>query len=237
MKKFIIIFCISLCFASQNEWGDSLSGVIKTIPNPKNEKILALSLDLCGGKTDGFDERLVEFLEKNDIKATFFVSYQWIKKYPKYFERIYKNPLFEIENHGTKHKPASVDGKSIYGLKGTKNLAELSDEINKNANLIAQITLKRPKFYRSGGAYYDKGAIKQIYKMGFKPIGFSILADGGATFSANRIKKEILKSKNGDIIIAHANRPQKQTAQGLILGISILRANGFEFVRLDEVLE
>lgn len=242
MKKFVVFLCVAMCFKfglaqEPKQWGQHLKGVVRTLPLKPNEQILALTLDLCGSKTDSLDERLISFLETNQIKATFFVGYNWIKKYPKFFERLYKNPLFEIENHGTKHKPASANGRSIYGIKGTKNLAELQDEITKNADLIEQITLKRPKFYRSGTAYYDEIAIGHIYKMGLKPIGFSVLGDGGATFSAKRTQNAFLKSKNGDIIIAHANRPDSQSTQGMILGISVLRSKGFKFVRLDEILE
>lgn len=240
MRIIFFIFCFVFAFANENlknsmKWGEDLDGVLQNLQT--NQKVLALSFDLCGSKTDGFDEKIVSFLEKNKIKATFFVNYRWIKKYPDFFERLYKNPLFEIENHGTKHLPASSNGNFIYGIKGTNNLDELHEEIIKNADLIEKITAKRPKFYRSGTAYYDEIAIDEIYKLGFKPLGFSVLGDGGATYSANKVKNTLLKSKNGDIIILHANRPKSGTANGLILAIPLLLEQGFSFVRLDEYLD
>ncbi|MBR1544701.1 MAG: polysaccharide deacetylase family protein, partial [Alphaproteobacteria bacterium] len=190
------------------QWGENISGVIKTLPT-KN-KVLALTLDACGSKNDSLDEDLIAFLTENEIPATLFINYRWIKKYPEKFEKLYSNPLFEIENHGHHHVPASLNGNSIYGIKGTANSYELFNEVVENANYIEKITGRRPKFYRSGTAYYDEYAVRQIYDMGFIPIGFNILGDAGATYTAEQVKNALLKSKPADIIIAHANHPEKQ---------------------------
>ena len=221
--------------AKPQKWGESLNGVIKNFKT--DEKIVALTLDLCGSKTDDLDERIVEFLETNHIKATFFVNSRWIEKFPLKFERLYKNPLFEIENHGLSHRPASLNGAEIYGIKGTADADELYDEISKNADLIEKITGTRPKFFRSGTAYYDEFAISQIYDMGFAPVGFSVLGDAGATLSKENVVKAFNSAKAGDIIIAHANHPEKSSGEGVVMGLEELLENGFKFIRLDEVLE
>ena len=221
--------------AKPQKWGEDLQGVIKTFPS--DEKTLALTLDLCGSKTDDLDDRIVEFLEKNRIKATFFVNSRWIEKFPLKFERLYKNPLFEIENHGFSHRPASLNGAEIYGIKGTAGANELYDEVAKNADLIEKITGTRPKFFRSGTAYYDEFAVSQIYDMGFAPVGFSVLGDAGATLSKENVLKAFRAAKNGDIIIAHANHPKKPSGEGVVMGLEELLEKGFKFIRLDEVLE
>ena len=217
------------------EWSENIDGVIKILPT--KDKVLALTLDLCGSKNDSLDESLVAFLEENKIPVTFFVNYRWIQKFPEKFERLYKNPLFEIENHGYGHLPASVSGRAIYGIYGTKNSGELYDEVIKNAEFIEKITGYRPKFYRSGTAYYDEFAVKQIYDMGFKSVGFNILGDAGATYSAWKVQDVLLTAKAGDIIICHANHPEKGTGLGLKMVLPKLLKRGFRFVRLDEYLE
>lgn len=216
-------------------WGWNLPGVIM---NFKAEgKTVALTLDLCGSKRDGLDERIVGFLERNGIKATFFVSLRWIQKFPGAFERLSKNPLFEIENHGAAHRPASLNGRSVFGLRGTANSSELYSEVVQTADAIEQLTGRRPKFYRSGGAYYDEFALMQISDMGFRAVGFSVFGDGGTGYSANTAKKAVSKARSGDIIIAHANHQEKTSGKGVVAGLELLLQGGFEFVRLDEVLE
>ena len=217
------------------KWSEDITGVVKTLPT--NEKVLALTLDLCGSKNDSLDEDLIEFLRENEIPATLFVNYRWIKKHPEKFEKLTKNSFVEIENHGWKHIPASLDGKSIYGIKGTENSKELFEEVVVNADYIEKITGRRPKFFRSGTAYYDEYAVKQIYDMGFIPVGFNILGDAGATYSAKQVKEALLKSRAGDIIIAHANHPEKQTGKGLKSVLPTLKAQGFKFVKLEEYLK
>ena len=221
------------------KWSEDIDGVVKFLPIKEDfkEKVVALTLDLCGSKNDKLDEELVALLEEKKIPVTFFVNYRWIEKYPEKFERIYTNPLFEVENHGYSHLPASVLGRSIYHISGTKNSAELYDEVVENADFIEKITGRRPRFYRSGTAYYDEYAVAQIYDMGFVPVGFSILGDAGATYPAWKIKNTLLMAKSGDIIICHANHPEKETGRGLRLVLPMLLDRGFRFVRLDEYLK
>ncbi len=218
-----------------NKWSEDISGVVKKLPT--TEKVLALTLDACGSKNDSLDEDLIEFLGKNQIPVTLFINYRWIQKYPEKFEKLSKSPWIEIENHGYSHVPASLNGRSIYGIKGTSNSKELFDEVVINADYIENITGRRPKFYRSGTAYYDEYAVKQIYDMGFIPVGFNILGDAGATYSADQVKAALLKSKAGDIIIAHANHPEKQTGKGLKSVLPLLKAQGYRFVKLEDYLK
>ena len=217
------------------KWSEDIQGVIKTLPT--NEKVLALTLDLCGSKNDSLDEDLIEFLHKNEIPVTLFINYRWIQKYPEKFESLDKNNLIEIENHGWRHVPASLNGKSIYGIKGTEDAKELFEEVETNALYIYKLTGRMPKFFRSGTAYYDEYAVAQIYDMGFKPVGFNILGDAGATYSAKQIKEALMKSKAGDIIIAHANHPEKQTGIGLKSVLPILKSKGFKFVKLEDYIK
>ena len=118
------------------KWSEDIQGVIKTLPT--NEKVLALTLDLCGSKNDSLDEDLIEFLHKNEIPVTLFINYRWIQKYPEKFERLAKNNLIEIENHGWRHVPASLNGKSIYGIKGTEDAKELFEEVETNVQFENQ---------------------------------------------------------------------------------------------------
>ena len=93
---------------------------------------------------------------------------------------------------------------------------------------------RRPIFYRSGTAYYDEGATQMIEEMGFQSIGFSVLGDKGATYSADEVEKAFLAAKAGDIIICHMNHPEKETGKGLIRVLPKLKAKGYRFVLLKD---
>lgn len=165
-------------YAIPKQWGEKVEGVLTTLAT--KEKVIALTFDACGSKGDGFDSTLFDYLVKNKIQATFFVSGRWIDTHPAEFNKISTNDLFEIEDHGLNHKPASINGKSIYGIKGTENPAELIDEVELNAQKILRLTGKKTRFYRSGTAYYDEYAVRIIHELGFQIAGFSVLGDMGA---------------------------------------------------------
>lgn len=226
---------IAKAFENQTpkQWGENVTGV-KTHLNT-NEKVIALTMDACGSPLGmAYDEKLVNFLKKEKIPATMFINARWINKNLSTFKELASNPLFEIANHGLEHKPASVNGKSIYGLSGTNSVEELVDEIELNARKIESITHKRPKYFRSGTAYYDEVAVSVANKLNHQVVGFSILGDAGATFSTKKVEEAFLKAKKGEIVIIHMNHPTSDTAQGTMNAIIKLKQKGFKFVKLSD---
>lgn len=215
------------------EWGETVSGV-KTRLHTR-EKVIALTMDACGSARGmGYDARLIEFLEKEQVPATLFINARWIGPNRAVFDRLAANPLFEIANHGFHHRPASVNGKSVYGIEGTRNVAELVDEIELNARRLTELTGRRPRFYRSGTAYYDEVAVQVAGALGEQVAGFSVLGDAGATYSREQVRQALLGSSPGDIIIIHMNHPEGGTAAGVIDAIPELKKRGFRFVRLSD---
>ncbi len=211
-------------------WGEDAPNVKKRIST--NEKIVALTLDACGSKNDSLDEELIAFLIKEKVPVTMFINSRWIDKYPDKFARLASVDLFDIQNHGTRHVPASMNGKEIYGIKGTDGAAELFMEVNGNADKLQKLLGKRPVFFRSGTAFYDEFAMQMINEMGFDAIGFNILGDKGATYNADEVYAAVTSAKAGDIIICHMNHPEKQTGAGLMRAIPELKRQGFKFVKL-----
>lgn len=215
------------------EWGENVLGVYTRLKT--GDKVVSLTLDACGSaKGKGFDARLIKYLEQNDIPATLFINARWIDANPELFKTLAQNPLFEIANHGLLHRPASVNGRSVYGINGSRNLSELVDEIEGNARKIKALSGTRTKYYRSGTAYYDEVAVKVSERLGHVVIGFSILGDAGATYNKKQVKSALLKARPGDIVILHMNHPEGETADGVIAAVPELKRLGFRFVKLSE---
>lgn len=216
------------------QWNEDVTGVKKRIKG--GDKVIALTFDACGSARGmGFDRRITDFLEKEQIAATLFINGRWIEPNRREFDRLAANPLFEIANHGYSHKPASVNGRSAYAISGTGSVAELIDEIELNAVRIETLTGKRPRFYRSGTAYYDEVAVQLAGELRHQVAGFSLLGDAGATYSREQVKKALLAAKPGDIAIFHFNHPESGTASGLMDALPELKKRGYRFVRLSDV--
>ena len=217
------------------QWGENVTGV--TTKFNSNKKEIALTFDACGGSTRSsqYDAGLIEFLYANRIPATLFINARWIDTNPDIFMKLARNPLFEIANHGTAHKPLSVEGKSVYGIQGTASADEVIAEIQGNNQKIEKLTGKRPLFFRAGTAYYDEQAVAIAHTLGMEIGGFSILGDAGATFSAPKVATQLMSAKSGDIVIFHMNHPEGGTREGIIQAVEALQKEGYSFVRLSDV--
>lgn len=215
------------------QWGETVTGVRTRLAT--DERVMALTLDACGSpKGKGVDRQLLDFLIREQIPATLFVNARWIDANPTVFEKLAANPLFELANHGMWHKPASINGRSAYGINGTRDLQELVQEIELNARKVKGIGGTRPRYYRSGTAYYDELAVQVANRLGHEVIGFSLLGDAGATLPAAKVTAALLASKPGDIIIAHMNHPEAGTGAGIMAAVPLLEKRGFRFVRLSD---
>jgi peptidoglycan/xylan/chitin deacetylase (PgdA/CDA1 family) len=225
-----------LCHFAFAYWGFDAKGVVKSFPT--NEKVAALTLDACGSSpiSCGYDKALIDFLKTHKIPATLFITSKWINANPELFKELASNALFDIQNHGTKHMPLSLSGKSAYGIKGTMNAEEIRVEVSSNHEKVKALAGKTMRLFRSGTAHYDDESVAIVNSMGYQVVGFSINADAGATNKADQIIKEMAKTKPGDIIIAHMNHPESQNAKGLSAALRKMLDEGWSFVKLQDVL-
>jgi peptidoglycan/xylan/chitin deacetylase (PgdA/CDA1 family) len=195
---------------------------------------IALTLDACSGK---YDSDLIEFLIKNKIPATIFATKKWLNRNPQGLAVIKAHlDLFDVEDHGEKHIPAVIGkDRTVYGIPGEPDVIHLRREVVEGAHAIEKATGVAPHWYRGATGEYDEQSIKEIEKLGYKIAGFSVNADNGATLKKPTIEKRLKRVKAGDVIIAHMNKPESDSAEGLAVGLAYLLKAGFVFVRLDQV--
>ena len=206
----------------------------RLVPQAGGERRVALTLDACGGR---FDADLVEFLIRQRIPATLFITRKWIRRNANGVALIKAHAdLFEVENHGADHVPAVIGpGRQVYGIAGVPDLEHLRSEVGEGARAIEVAFGVVPHWYRDATAAYDLQAIGEIERMGYRIAGFSVNADAGATLPRAAIEKRLRGVGGGDVIIAHMNKPDSDTAEGLAVGLAELQRQGYVFVRLDQV--
>ncbi len=217
------------------KWGAYLPGILQKFPT--QEKELALTLDACGHYGDGYDRSLVAFLLQHKVPATFFVSGRWIKKHREDVKKLAAIPFFDVQNHGTWHRPCSLNGRSIYGIRGTCSVREIIIEVEDNKKEIAALTGRTPLFFRSGTAYYDEHCIEIVQTLGSRIAGFAVVGDAGATLPAQTVAWKLLHAKPGSIIILHVNSPRSGTNAGVRYAVPRLLKQGYRFVLLKDIKE
>ncbi|HLS20589.1 MAG TPA: polysaccharide deacetylase family protein [Bacillota bacterium] len=215
------------------EWGEQVTGVKTRFKT--DEKEIALTFDACGGDYgSGYDESLIEFLRAEKVPATLFVNERWITENETLFVELSDDPLFQIENHGTMHKPLSVNGGEAWGIAATNSPDEVYKEIMTNHETVKQLTGRKMTLFRSGTAFYDEVAVEMAEELGYQVVNFDILGDAGATFTSNQVEQALLNSTAGSIALLHMNQPTSGTATGVKNAVPKLLEHGFKFVLLKE---
>jgi peptidoglycan/xylan/chitin deacetylase (PgdA/CDA1 family) len=219
------------------EWGLDVAGVVSKTASPH----AVLTFDACGGPHGSdCDQRLLKTLRKLNVPATLFVNGRWIKANPGLAADLAADPLFELGNHGFRHQPLSVNGRSAYGIPGTSNAGEVYDEIRGNQEVMERLCGKAPRFFRAGTAYYDDVAAAITNALGLVPVSFTVNGDGGATFAAPTVADEVGKIAAGhgagQIVISHFNQPGSGTAEGYARALPSLLDRGVTFARLGDAL-
>ena len=201
----------------------------KKIPKRDSLKTLFLTFDACGqgGLSDGYDSLLVNYIIKEQIPATFFISRRWALKNPMNLDYIIKNgENIDIQNHGKQHIPLSSVGDSVYSIIGTKGMKEVFEEVEIASTYFCEKLGNKPKLFRPGTAHSDEKAVSFVNKMGYKVISYSVLGDAGATFKKERISQNIVTAKDGDIILLHFNHPESEIYLGVKNAIQKLKEMG-----------
>lgn len=214
-------------------WGTDVPGVLDRLPGERGQ--IALTFDACGGPGgDGYDRALIDLLRERNVPATLFLNSRWIDANPVVSRRLAAEPLFEIADHGTRHRPLSVTGRSAYGIAGTQDAGEVVAELTANRDRLADLLGAPPRFFRPGTAYCDDVAVRIAAELGQRVVGFTVNGDAGATYSAAEIAKKVGAARPGSIVIAHMNHPEGDTAVGFAAALPGLLAAGHGFTRLSD---
>ncbi len=214
-----------------------MPGIIDTLEQPQTPdgcSRVALTLDACGGPNGSeYDAALIDGLVMAGVPATLFVNQRWLNSNPGIAHELAAQPLFELANHGTRHVPLSVNGQAAYNILGSASAQEVVDEVWGCHEQLLALTGKRPRFFRSGTAHYDDVAVAIVRELGEIPVGFSLNGDGGATFSAATVRREVARTPSGGIVIGHFNQPRLAAGAGMLQAVTTMLDSGVEFVHID----
>ncbi|WP_124726442.1 polysaccharide deacetylase family sporulation protein PdaB [Staphylospora marina] len=189
-----------------------------------DKKQVALTFDISWG-----EERtgpILDVLEQKGLKkATFFLSSPWAESHPDLVKRI-QDMGFEIGSHGHRH-----DNYSSY------NEEQIRTQILKADQILKELTGKKPTLIRFPNGDFDKRVLKIADQLGYKTIQWDTDSLDWTNPGKDRIVKRVLdKAHPGDIILMHASDSCRQTHEALPEIIDGLRAKGYEFVTVSELI-
>ncbi|KAB2911416.1 MAG: polysaccharide deacetylase family protein [Hyphomicrobiaceae bacterium] len=226
----------------------AIAGAVRRVALPPGRKLVALTFDLCEtpGETAGYDGAIVDYLRSQRIKATFFAGGQWMASHKARTGQLLSDPLFEIGTHGWAHRNTRLLGG-----------AELKREILAPSLVYAAIRTElgqaqcaaphaasfsaipaRPALFRFPFGACNAAGLQAAADHGLVAIQWDVsTGDPSPGQSARAIADLMIRNaRPGSIIIAHANGRGYHTAAALPLAIPALKAKGFEFVTVSELL-
>ncbi|MCC3378081.1 polysaccharide deacetylase family sporulation protein PdaB [Paenibacillus farraposensis] len=231
IKRFFIViaaavFAIGVIYVETDNitvFSEETPSAVYSVPTAK--KLIALTFDISWG-----DKRTAPILkvleDKKVTKATFFLSSPWSKTHPDLVNQI-KDSGFEIGSHGHKHE----------------NYSSLSDEeirkqISTAHTTLTELTGQAPKLIRMPNGDFDKRVLQVASTLGYKTIQWDTDSlDWKNPGTQVIIDRVVNKAHPGDIVLLHASDSCKQTHEALPVIIDKLRAQGYEFVTVSELLQ
>jgi peptidoglycan-N-acetylglucosamine deacetylase len=194
----------------------------------EHEHKIALTFD--DGPNEPYTSQILAILERNNIKATFFMLGKRVEKYPQIARKIL-TAGHAIGNHSYSHP---------HLLQAKPELIAL--EIKKGDDAIFAATGHHPSLFRPPYGELSPWVIDTAESKGLSIVNWNVTPKDWHSIDAKTISERVTKqTKNGSIVLLHdgdgaTDGNRKRVVLALEIFIPILKASGFEFVTVPEML-
>jgi peptidoglycan/xylan/chitin deacetylase (PgdA/CDA1 family) len=224
-------------------------GVLRRVDLPIDNKLIALTFDFCEQPHEvaGYQGHIVDYLRKNNIKATFFFGGKWVLTHEERSQQLMSDPLFEIGSHSWEHKNFRVlDTQTAMNDEVKRPLlafrdvrqrlvrrACLRDGRPAHASIPQHTTLFRFPF----GAC-TSSALQTVENFGLRAIQWDVSSgDPSPNLSvATMVKDVVARVRPGSIVLFHANGRGWHTSEAIPIIVSQLAAQGYKFATVSDML-
>ncbi|MCL2856293.1 MAG: polysaccharide deacetylase family protein [Oscillospiraceae bacterium] len=185
------------------------------------EKRVALGINCAWGNED--IEEILAVLERYGVQASFFVLGQWAEKYPQSVRDI-AAAGHEVGSHSNTHADMT-----------TLSEAQIRSQISESTAKIQELTGVRPTLFRTPSGAYNNQVIALIEDAGLYPIQWDCDSLDYRDLTAEQMWVRISKNlRPGSILLFHSGT--KNTADALPQIIEQIRAEGYEFTKVSELI-
>lgn len=195
---------------------------------PRNDKRIAITFDACSSiHVSQVDKKLVQVLVNERVPATLFLGGKWVLDQPQEAKYLASIPFFEIANHSFHHPHLTH-----------MSPAAIRHELQAAQHAIESVTGVTPRYFRAPYGEYDGTLVSIAASLGLTTIQFDLPSgDPDKHFTAERLSHWVIhKAKGGSIVVMHINAHGWHTAEALPGIIKALRAQGYSFVTISELL-
>jgi len=220
----------------------ALAGIIRRVDVASGDKPIALTFDLCQtpGVIAGYDGAIIDYLRAQSVPATLFPGGLWLATHRKRAIELMSDPLFLLGNHSwTHHDLHSAPAATVTGEIGSTEaeLAAVRQAARSACAIVKPREKPRYRFFRFpfGSCAPEGAAVANA--VGAVVIQWDVVSGDPDGTSAATIERNVIpRVKPGSIVVMHANGRGTHTAQALATIIPKLQAEGYQFVRLDQLM-
>ena len=201
-----VILCVSL--------------LILPVQGAGEEKYVALTFD--DGPSGRYTQRLLEGLEKEQVRATFLLCGYRMEQFPELTQAIYDRG-HEIGFHGFTHDNMAVMSRR-----------QIAQELQKSETLLPEGC--KPVFLRPPGGAMDDGVYQVAQVRRLSLLSWSVDPKDWAVKDAPLVIQRVVRTvKDGDIVLMHDMSDSSVTAALEI--VSRLKKQGYQFLTVSELAE
>lgn len=200
--------------------------------NSNGDKVIALTFD--DGPWDKQTDEILDILEQNDAKATFFTVGQCISGHEKELQRAASMGC-EIGTHTWDHAEGSGEGVSLIKM----STDERKQEVQKGLEAIKNATGQEAStIFRCPGGNFDTSVATDLEGIVTAEIGWNVDTTDWKKPGADVIAQRIQSASPGNIILMHdGGGDRSQTIEGLRQALPKLKEQGYNFITVQELLE
>jgi peptidoglycan/xylan/chitin deacetylase (PgdA/CDA1 family) len=223
---------------------------IRSVKLPAGQKYVALTFDIGEQphEISGYQGKIIDYLREHKVKATMFLGGKWIVTHPERTQQMIADPLFEVANHSWEHRNfrllnpddqmnSLMWAQSAYRKARTDLTARDCRFLGAEERAVAGSPEDMPLFRFPFGAC-NADALALMQNTGLKAIQWDVSAADpwkGQT-TKGMVKTVVSRSRSGSIVIFHPNGRGWKTEEAIPQIIPKLRAKGFEFLTVSEML-
>lgn len=187
------------------------------------EPRVSLSFDAAWTNED--TKEILEILDEYQVKATFFMTGEWVSRYPEDVKAIAKAG-HDLGNHSENHKQMTQMSKN-----------ECKEEIMKAHNRVKELSGIDMKLFRAPYGDYNNTLVGTARECGYYTIQWNVDSLDWKDYGVDSILNKTVENKklsNGSILLLHDGAKYTPKALGLI--ITGLKEKGYEIVPVSELI-
>lgn len=197
---------------------------------PRATKKLALTYD--DGPNDPHTLRLMEVLDKHDVRATFFCIGRHAQQKPQIVRDLVKAGHV-VGNHTYTHPNLALQSQT-----------QVRIQLTTCQNVLSDVMGAAPKLFRPPYGGRRPSVLRIAREMGLEPVMWSITCYDWKATSPERIEKHVKRQlRGGDVILLHdgghvemgVNRGHTVAATDRL--VAKYKSEGYDFVTIPEMMK